>query len=151
MTFVGLIVRNWATRRLRLAFVALAIGVGVMTVVTFNVVNHSLHTSAIALLQTGRADFTIAQKGVSDIVNSNIDEADIDRLGSYPGVAGVTGVLIGATHLNSANPQFLLIGIRPDHSIDARGQASDDIPQSLLRQVTNHVPRGLDVPGPHAA
>lgn len=112
MTFVGLIVRNWAARKLRFAFAALAVAVGVLTVVTFNVVNHSLRASAIGLMQTGRADFTIAQKGVSDILNSNIDEADLARLRTEPHVVGITGVLIGTTRINAGNPQFLVIGIR---------------------------------------
>jgi putative ABC transport system permease protein len=114
MTFVGLIVRNWAKRKLRLVFAALAVGVGVLTVVTFSVVNHSLRSSALGLLQTGRADFTVAQKGVSDILNSNVDEADVVRLRAQPQIAGITGVLIGTSRLNADNPQFLTIGIRPD-------------------------------------
>ena len=118
MTFVGLIVRNWAARKLRFGFAALAVAVGVLTVVTFNVVNHSLRASAIGLMQTGRADFTIAQKGVSDILNSNIDEADLAQLRTEPHTAGITGVLIGTTRINAANPQFLVIGIQPGQLAD---------------------------------
>ena len=118
MTFIGLIVRNWLVRKLRLAFAALAVGIGVMTVVTFSVVNHSLRSSAIGLMQTGRADFTIAQKGVSDILNSNLDEADLAQLRQEPHVAGITGVLIGTTRVNASNPQFLVIGIQPDQLAD---------------------------------
>jgi putative ABC transport system permease protein len=114
VTFVGLILRNWATRKLRFVFAALAVGVGVVTVVTFSVVNHSLRSSALGLLQTGRADFTIAQKGVSDILNSNVDEADLARIKTVPHVEGVTGVLIGTTRVDAANPQFLVIGVQPD-------------------------------------
>jgi hypothetical protein len=72
LTFAGLIAHNVGGKALRLALAALTVGVGVMTVVTFNIVNHSLRTSALSIMQTGRADFTVAQKGVSDLLNSNI-------------------------------------------------------------------------------
>lgn len=74
---------------------------------------HSLETSDLALLKTGQADFTIAQKGVADLLSSSIDAASLARIQAEPGIAGVTGVLIGTQRLNTANPQFLEIGIDP--------------------------------------
>jgi putative ABC transport system permease protein len=114
VTFVMLVWHNVGVRKLRLALTTLAVAIGVVTVVSLGVVTHSLESSDLAILATGRADFTVAQKGVSDIVSSNIDEAQLTRIAGYRGVDGVTGVLIGTTPLNSANPQFLEIGIRPD-------------------------------------
>jgi len=67
----------------------------------------------LALLKTGQADFTIAQKGVADLLSSSIDARSLARIRAVPGVAGVTGVLIGTERLNAANPQFLQIGIDP--------------------------------------
>jgi putative ABC transport system permease protein len=113
LTFVGLVAHNIGVKKLRLALASLAVAIGVMTVVTFNIVNHSLRETALAIMQTGRADFTIAQKGVSDLLNSNVDQASLDRIKTDPDVAGATGVLIGTTKLNSDNPLFLEIGIRP--------------------------------------
>jgi len=80
---------------------------------SLGVVNHSIQTSALAILQTGQADFTVAQKGVADIVNSNVDAAMIPKIAAVPGVSGVTGVLIATTRLNATNPLFLEIGIQP--------------------------------------
>jgi putative ABC transport system permease protein len=114
VTFVSLVVHNVAVKKLRLALTALAVAIGVLTVVSLGVVTHSLESSDLAILATGRADFTVAQKGVSDIIGSNIGETQLARIAAYRGVAGVTGVLIATSHLNSANPQFLEIGIRPD-------------------------------------
>lgn len=94
LTFAGLVAHNVTVKKLRLALTALAIAIGVLTVVTFNVVNSSLRSSALAIMQTGRADFTIAQKGTSDLLNSNIDEATFARIQAVPGVAGATGVLM---------------------------------------------------------
>ncbi|HET6877746.1 MAG TPA: ABC transporter permease [Jatrophihabitans sp.] len=118
LSFVGLVVHNVAARKLRLGFASLAIAIGVMTVVTFSIVNHSLRATALGIMQTGRADFTIAQKGVSDLLNSTIDQATLDRIDQDPGIAAATGVLVGTTRLNSANPLFLEIGIRPDQTAE---------------------------------
>jgi len=113
LTFIGLIGHNVAVKPVRLAAASLAVAIGVMAVVTFSVVNHSLTESELAIMQTGRADFTIAQKGVSDLVNSNIDQATERRIAAAPEIAAATGVLIGTTKLNADNPLFLEIGIDP--------------------------------------
>ena len=114
VSFAGLVLHNIGVKKLRLALSSLAVAIGVMTVVTFSVVNHSLRETALAIMQTGRADFTIAQKGMSELLNSSIDQATLDRIKTDPGIAGATGVLIGTARLNADNPQFLEIGIRPD-------------------------------------
>jgi len=72
-----------------------------------------LETSELAIMQTGRADFTIAQKNVADLLASSIDATVVPRIEAVPGVASVVGVLIGTTNLNADNPQFLEIGIDP--------------------------------------
>lgn len=113
VSFAGLILHNITVRKLRLALTALAVAIGVLTVVSLGVVTHSLESSDLALLKTGQADFTIAQKGVADLLSSSIDGASVARVKLVPGVAGVTGVLIGTAKLNSDNPQFLEIGINP--------------------------------------
>ncbi|MGZ6804805.1 MAG: hypothetical protein ACXVFU_17325, partial [Nocardioidaceae bacterium] len=91
MTFAGLVAHNLWVRKLRLVLASLTVAVGVLAVVTLGVVNHSLRSSAFALLQTGRADFTVAQKGVSDLLSSSIPEDQVGAIAAYPGVAGVTG------------------------------------------------------------
>ena len=113
MTFLGLMAHNLWVRKVRLAFTSLVVAIGVLAVVTLGVVNHSLRTSAFALLQTGRADFTIAQKGVSDLLNSSINEDQAAALSSYPGVGKVTGALLGTTRIGPDNPLFVEIGISP--------------------------------------
>jgi len=114
LTLPGLVLHNVGVKKLRLALTALAVAIGVMTVVTFNVVNHSLRETELAIMQTGRADFTIAQRGVSDLLNSNIDQGTLDRIKAEPDIAAATGVLIGTARLDADNPLFLEIGIRPD-------------------------------------
>jgi putative ABC transport system permease protein len=109
----GLVLHNVTNRPLRLAFASLAIAIGVMTAVTFNIVSSSLRESDLAIMQTGRAEFTIAQKGMADILRSSVDQNTLDRIRHTPGVAAATGVLIGTTRLDAANPLFLEIGIQP--------------------------------------
>jgi len=113
MTFTRLVLHNVGVKKLRLALTALAVAIGVVTVVSLGVVTSSLKTSELAIMQTGRADFTIAQKSVADLLASSIDQAQTARVNAEPGVANVVGVLIGTTRLNAANPQFLEIGIDP--------------------------------------
>lgn len=114
MTFVGLVLHNISVKKLRLALTSLAVAIGVLAVVALGVVTESLRQSDLAILQTGLANFTVAQKGVSDLLNSNISAASMTRIAATPGVASVTGVLIGTTRLDASNPQFLEIGIEPD-------------------------------------
>lgn len=118
MTFLGLIAHNLWVRKVRLAFASLTVAIGVLAVVTLGVVNHSLRTSAFALMQTGRADFTVAQKGVSDLLNSNLNEDQARLVGGYPGVAKVTGALLSTTKVGSAQPLFVEIGIAPTSLAD---------------------------------
>lgn len=111
MTLFSLIVQNVAVKKVRSALTALAVAVGVLAVVTLGLVNHSIRSSALALLQTGRADFTIAQTGVSDIVNSNVQESEVAQVQETPGVGRAIGALLASTKLNSDNPLFLEIGL----------------------------------------
>ena len=114
LTLPGLVLHNVGVKKLRLALTSLAVAIGVMTVVTFSIVNHSLRETELAIMQTGRADFTIAQRGVSDLLNSNVDQGTLNRIKAEPDIAAATGVLVGTVRLNAANPLFLQIGIRPE-------------------------------------
>src|SRR5579872_789928 len=113
MRFVTLVLHNVAVKKVRLAFTALAIAIGVTAVVALGVVTSSLETSELSIMQTGRADFTIAQKGVADLLSSSIDADRMAPISAEPGVQHVVGVLIGTAKVNADNPQFLEIGIDP--------------------------------------
>jgi len=113
VSFAALVLHNVTVKKLRLALTALAVAIGVLAVVSLGVVTHSLETSDLALLKTGQADFTVAQKGVSDLLSSSIDARSLARVRAEPGVDHAIGVLIGTERLNAANPQFLEIGIDP--------------------------------------
>jgi putative ABC transport system permease protein len=66
MWFPWLILHNVSVKKVRSALTAFAVAVRVMTVVTLGVVTESVRTTAAGVLQVGAADFTVAQKNVSD-------------------------------------------------------------------------------------
>jgi putative ABC transport system permease protein len=114
MSFAALIARNVFTRKLRSSLTGVAVAIGIMTVVALGVLTHSLRQTAISVLRTGQADFTVAQKGVSDVVYSVLDDSQMATIRSYPGVESVVGVLIAAVKLDANHPFFLELGMPPD-------------------------------------
>jgi putative ABC transport system permease protein len=114
LSFLELIWNNVAERKARSALTGVAVAIGITTVVVLGVLTHSLRRTAISILQTGTADFTVAQEGVSDILYSSVDQAEVDQLRAYPEVASTVGVLVAAVKLDSGHPFFLELGIPPD-------------------------------------
>jgi putative ABC transport system permease protein len=114
MTFLGLITHNLWARKARTLFTGVAVAVGVATVVTLGVVTSSLKSTAVQILKTGRADFTVAQKGVSDVLSSSMDEKQLAAIQATPGVDRAIGALITIVKYNADNPAFIEIGLKPD-------------------------------------
>ncbi|MGP0029268.1 MAG: ABC transporter permease [Acidimicrobiales bacterium] len=113
MTFFDLILRNLWKRKARSIGLAFAVAIAVMTVVTLDVTSSGLEQSAAAIISIGKANFTVAQKGASDILSSTIDQDQLGRIRRTPGVASAIGVLVETEHLNADNPVFIEIGINP--------------------------------------
>jgi len=113
MSFVGLMLRNLWSKKARSIGMAFAVAIAVMVVVTLDVTSSGLEQSAAAIVSVGKADFTIAQKGVSDTLLSTIDEQELARVRRTPGVASAVGVLVEVEHINANNPVFIEIGINP--------------------------------------
>jgi len=114
MSLAALIFKNLWSKKTRSAGIAFAIGVAVMTVVTLTVVSSGLEASAAAVLTLGHADFTVAQKGVSEVLYSSLDEGQLRQVQETPGVQSAVGVLLETQHINADNPLFIEIGIAPD-------------------------------------
>ncbi len=114
MSLVVLILKNLWSKKARSLGIAFAIGIAVMTVVTLTVVSSGLEASAAAVLTLGKADFTVAQNGVSEILFSNLDTTQLREVQTTPGVQSAVGVLLETENLNAANPLFIEIGIPPD-------------------------------------
>jgi putative ABC transport system permease protein len=118
VSFFRLVFRNLAARKVRTALGALAVAVGVATVVTLGIVTHSLRASATAVLHLGAADFTVAQRDVGDVLGSVIDTSQVRRIEAEPGVAGAVGALGQAVKLDADHPLFLEIGIPPERAAE---------------------------------
>ncbi len=113
MNLFTLAVGNIWAKKARSAGIALAVALAVMTVVSLAVVSSGLESSAAAVLTIGKADFTVAQKGDSDIIYSSLDNGQVADIQSTPGVKSAVGVLIETQKLDAANPLFIEIGIQP--------------------------------------
>src|SRR5579875_722573 len=85
--FWSLVAINVSAKKLRFAFTTLAISIGVVAVVSLAVLSDSLKSSDFAIMQTGRADFTISQKGVADVLASSIDQSQVQEISHVNGVA----------------------------------------------------------------
>jgi len=114
VSFLGLITSNLWSRRARSIFTMIALLLAVSSVVTLGILTESLKSSALAVLKTGKADFTVAQKGSANILSSSLNEQDLAAVQSYPGVASAVGVFIQIEKLDPDHPLFILIGIPPD-------------------------------------
>jgi putative ABC transport system permease protein len=113
VSFFGLIFRNLWAKKARSIGLAFAVAIAVMAVVTLAVTSSGLEQSAAAIISVGKADFTVAQKGASDTLNSTIDETQLAQLRRTKGVERVVGVLVETERLNANNPVFIEIGIAP--------------------------------------
>ncbi len=113
MSFAALILRNVLSRKTRSILTAVAVAVGITTVVVLGVLTHSLKRTAISVLRTGTADFTVAQKGVSDVLYSSVDQSEVDQIRAQPQVESAVGVLVAAIGLDSDHPFFLELGMPP--------------------------------------
>jgi len=113
LTMTALVGANIWAKKARSTGIAFAVALAVMTVVTLTVVSSGLETAASAVLTVGKADFTVAQNGVSDLLYSNIDTGQLARIGATPGVKSSVGVLLETESIDAANPLFIEIGIQP--------------------------------------
>ena len=91
---------------------ALAVAIGVTAVMTLGVLTYSLRQTAVSILKTGNADFTVSQRGVSDILDSSLDRQDIEAIRRTPGVESAIGTFVATGRINAEHPFFIEVGIR---------------------------------------
>jgi len=113
VTFAGLILHNVLRRRLRAVVTAVAVAIGVTAVLALGVLTSSLKQTAVAILRTGNADFSVSQKGVSDVLYSSLSQQDVDAIRANRGVEAATGVFVATGKINAQHPFFIEIGLRP--------------------------------------
>ena len=91
MNLIDLIRQNLLARKARSILTGLAVAIGVLTIVTLGVLTSSLRGTALSVLRTGRADFSVAQEGVSDLLYSAVDTSDLDHVRTLPDVESAIG------------------------------------------------------------
>jgi putative ABC transport system permease protein len=62
---------------------------------------------------SGNADFSVSQKGASDVLYSALSQDDVDAIRATRGVESATGVFVATGKLSTKRPFFIEIGIRP--------------------------------------
>ena len=114
MSFIWLIGHNVWSKKVRSMLTAAAVAVGVLVVVALGIVTDSIRTTAAGVLKVGAADFTISQKGLSDILESALTEQQLTRVQKTPGVKSAIGVLLDTEALDKDHPLVVEVGIRPE-------------------------------------
>jgi putative ABC transport system permease protein len=118
LTFGGLVLHNIGRRRLRAVVTALAVAIGITAVLGLGVLTSSLRRTAIAVLRTGNADFSVSQRGASDILYSAIDRQSLRRVQATPGVESAVGVFVATAHIDRQHPFFIEFGLDPKDSAE---------------------------------
>jgi len=113
VSLISIVISNLWAKKFRSVGIAAAVALAVMTVVSLVAVSSGLENSAAQLLEIGKSDFTVEQRGVADIFYSDIHGTELSRVESTPGVKSAIGVLLENERLNASNPFFLEVGIEP--------------------------------------
>jgi hypothetical protein len=139
MTFIQFLLRGLWSRKARSAGQMVAVAFAVMIIVSLEVTSSGLEQSAAAVMSAGKADITVAQKDVSDVLSSSIDEGELARIRHVPGVRSAVGVLVETEHLSKATPLFIEIGISPQdlgpfgvHVVAGRAYAATAMNEVML-------------------
>ena len=112
MTFFGLMLYNVNAHKLRALLTAGAVAIGVMAVLALGVLTTSLRTSATQILEVGKADFTIIQKG-TDPLSSAIQTRDLDEMAKLKGIKSLVGALLETDKYDAAHPAIIEVGLDP--------------------------------------
>jgi putative ABC transport system permease protein len=118
MSFVSLVFRNLFRQRMRTTLTVVGISIGITIVVALGAITGGMKQTAGAMIHEAGADFMVARKGSADLTFSVVSDDELKQLGSVPGVARATGVLMHVTKYGS-NPFFPLLGIRPAQLAEA--------------------------------
>lgn len=88
----------------------MGISIGIATIVTLGVITEGLKGTMEGVLKAGKADFSIVQAHIADLILSTIGEEELEEIQKMEGVENAVGVLIAFAPV-SFNPYFMVIGI----------------------------------------
>jgi putative ABC transport system permease protein len=113
MRFSTLIIKNLLRRRLRSSFTVIGISIGIATIVALGAVVIGMTSGLEGVLKAGQADFSVVQRGVSDMSLSRVDENRAYEIEALDGVNKASGILWTFFSVED-NPYFLIWGLEKD-------------------------------------
>ncbi len=113
MSFLSLIIRNLLRHRARSLLTIVGISIGIATIVTLGLITEGLKGTVEEAIKAGKADFSIAQAGVVDLILSTIKQEELKEVQKMEGIKNAVGVLIASVPV-SFNPYFIAIGINQE-------------------------------------
>ncbi len=150
MTFLGLIVKNLLRQRVRSVLTLTGIAIAITTVVALGAITNGMKATANAFVQSGSADFMVAQEGAADLSFSTLPEEVVGQVAAVDGVAQARGAFMYITTAGS-NPFFFLGGVSPDvlaGEIDVvRGTSLTGAPDEIVLGSKAAADLGVDVGG----
>lgn len=94
MRFSALIFKNLFRRKTRSSLAILGISIGIATIIALGAVMSGMTSGMEAMLRTGKADFSVVEKGVSDLQFSRISENRTNEIEALDGVEKAAGVFM---------------------------------------------------------
>lgn len=110
MAFAHLVLRNLLRARVRSVLTLLGISLGITTIIALGVITAGLKATAGGFVQSGGADFMVAQEGAADLSFSVIEQQRVAEVAAVPGVAAARGALLHITRAGSA-AYFPVLGV----------------------------------------
>lgn len=131
MKLRGLIFKNVLRQKTRTLLTLVGISIGIATIIALGAVADGLKSTFEGIVNTGEADFIVAQAGTADLALSRIDEDRVRELKGIDGVAQAEGVSVGVTGYGDS-PFFVIFGMREAgmelagiHMVDGRHPIGD--------------------------
>jgi len=94
--------------RARSLLTVVGISIGIATIVTLGLITEGLKGTVEEAIKAGKADFSIAQTGVVDLILSTIKQEELQEIQKMKGIKNAVGVLIASVPV-SFNPYFISI------------------------------------------
>lgn len=131
-----MILKNLLRRKTRTFLTLLGIAIGVSAVVALGAMAEGFINSYTTILTSSGADVIVTQSDAADILFSAVDDTVAPQLAVVPGVAKVSGVLLGMITTPDV-PYFIIFGLEPstfgmDHYKVVEGQTVTGQRQMLM-------------------
>jgi len=113
LRFLRLVFKNLLRRKTRSFFTVFGISIGIATIIALGSIVNGMTSGMEGILKAGKADFSVVQRGVSDLALSRVSENRTSEIQALEGVKKTSGVLwtfFAVEH----NPYFLVWGMQEE-------------------------------------